>query len=113
MNLYPFLSDKIVAKMIKQWAHAISWTNISFSRTIAPSLEPLEEKHFPLLWPIAEKSIVAIYTADIKQKMISGCYFDKALQERKESGFLPFRHLWQTKITAMRLYTIRQYITSW
>lgn len=54
-------------------------------------LEPLEEKHFPLLWPIAaERALWQFTQADIKTEDDFRRYFDKALQERKEGSSYPF-----------------------
>ncbi len=54
-------------------------------------LEPLEEKHFPLLWPIAaERELWQFTQADIKTEADFRRYFDKALQERKSGTAYPF-----------------------
>ena len=54
-------------------------------------LEPLAEKHFSLLLPIAmEREIWEFTTADIKTEADFRRYFNIALQERKEGRSYPF-----------------------
>jgi len=54
-------------------------------------LEPLAEKHFELLWPIAmEREIWEFTSADIKTEADFRPYFDIALKERKEGRSYPF-----------------------
>ena len=54
-------------------------------------LEPLSEKHFQLLLPIAlEREIWEFTTANIKTEADFRKYFDTALQERKEDRSYPF-----------------------
>ena len=54
-------------------------------------LEPLSEKHFNLLLPIAMERVIWEFTsADIKNESDFRRYFDTALRERKEGRSYPF-----------------------
>jgi len=54
-------------------------------------LEPLEEKHFDLLWPIAQQQQLWAFTsARINSETDFRKYFDTALAERKNGSSYPF-----------------------
>jgi N-acetyltransferase len=54
-------------------------------------LEPLEEKHYPLLLPVAmEESLWKFTVAKINSDMAFRRYFDTALEEKKQRRSYPF-----------------------
>ena len=72
--------------MIKDFFH-----NDLVLETERALLEPLTERHFELLWPIAaEKDIWAFTSAKINSQKDFKNYFDTALQERKNKSSYPF-----------------------
>ncbi len=83
--------DKIVARMVKEQLSRSESFSFKMLENDRVRLEPLEEKHFISLWPVAMHTDIWKFTiATIRTENDFRKYFDEALSEKQKGISYPF-----------------------